>query len=334
MGLLSISWDTLSPTLTAKVEPWTTSFGSPLLATHLPLALASLAFWVALHFASILATPLVYSPYKKLPKRTRIQWHVHFVAFVHACVITPMAAYQWYAVRADGGLNGGNHPLAINRTYGYTKEAGNVYAIALGYFAWDVVVSALFDGPAFIAHGVVAMLAFTFVYHPVFMYDGLGFLLWELSTPFLNIHWFLDKMGKTGTNLQLINAVFLLSTYVLARLTFGVYNSYSWFMATNFPSTPIVPAIPIGLRLFYSIGNVTLNTLNFIWFRAMIAAVQKRFSPPKEEKKTKKGSAPFSGSYIDQKELSAADAEAFRMAGVGTEAREDLRKRVVGNQQQ
>ena len=41
---------------------------------------------------------------------------------------------------------------------------------------------------------------------------------------FLNIHWFLDKCGKTGSRAQLINAVFLLSTYVLARLTFGVYN--------------------------------------------------------------------------------------------------------------
>lgn len=100
------------------------------------------------------------------------------------------------------------------------------------------------------------------------MYDGLGFLLWELSTPFLNIHWFLDKMGKTGSMAQLVNAAFLLSTYVLARLTFGVYNSYSWFVATNFPAKPIVPAIPLGLRLFYSIGNVTLNTLNFVWFRA------------------------------------------------------------------
>lgn len=173
MGVLSVSWDTISLQWTTKLEPWCTRFGSPYLAVHLPLALVSLTFWVALHFASILVTPLVYPPYKKLPKRTRIQWHVHFVALVHATIITPLAAAQWYAVRADGGLNGGSHPLAVNRIYGYTQEVGNVYAIALGYFAWDVVVSALFDGPAFIAHGVVAMLAFTFVYVSSCFYETL-----------------------------------------------------------------------------------------------------------------------------------------------------------------
>lgn len=164
MDLLTISWPTLSPALTRAVEPFCVRFGFPHLAAHFPLAFASLAFWVGLHFASILLTPFIYAPYKQLPKRTRIQWHVHLVALVHAAIITPLAAAQWYIVRQDGGLQGGSHPLATNRTYGYTVEAGNVYAVALGYFAWDVVVSALFDGPAFIAHGVVAMTAFTFVY--------------------------------------------------------------------------------------------------------------------------------------------------------------------------
>lgn len=290
MDILRLPFGTISPALTEAVEPFCTRWGVPLLAVHLPLALASLAFWVGLHFASIVLTPSVYAPYKTLPRKTRIGWHVHLVALVHACIITPLAAAQWYYVRQDGGLDGGKHPLAINRLHGYTQETGNVYAIALGYFAWDVVVSALFDGPAFIAHGVVAMTAFAFVYvswngelitsrgisltsmatlqHPIFMYDGLGFLLWELSTPFLNIHWFLDKMGKTGSTAQLINAFFLLSSYVLARLTFGVYNSFSWFKMVNFPASPHVPAIPLGLKAFYSIGNITLNTLNFIWFRA------------------------------------------------------------------
>jgi hypothetical protein len=164
MAILSVTLDTLSPALTEALEPFCTKYGFPLLARHFPLALASLAFWVSLQFASALITPSLYAPYKNLPRKTRVQWHVHLVALVHAVIITPLAAAQWYAVRQDGGLEGGKHPLAANRLYGYTVEIGNVYAIALGYFAWDVVVSALFDGPAFIAHGVVAMVAFTFVY--------------------------------------------------------------------------------------------------------------------------------------------------------------------------
>lgn len=103
--------------------------------------------------------------------------------------------------------------------------------------------------------------------------------LFPLPSAFLNIHWFLDKMGKTGSKIQLINAFFLLSTYILARLTFGVYNSYSWMMFVYFPSKPHNPPIPFHIKAFYTTGNLILNTLNFVWFRAMIRAVQKRFSP-------------------------------------------------------
>lgn len=39
-------------------------------------------------------------------------------------------------------------------------------------------------------------------------------------------------------------------------------------MFTNFPATPHVPAIPISYRIFYTVGNITLNSLNFIWFKA------------------------------------------------------------------
>ncbi|PWN24578.1 hypothetical protein BDZ90DRAFT_247354 [Jaminaea rosea] len=288
------------------------------MATHFPLVLLSLSFWLLLHFGSILLTPAIYPAYKRLPGRTRTQWHVHFVALAHAVIIVPLAAAQWYEVREGGGLKGSSHPLAQNRTYGYTKEAGNVYAVTLGYFIWDLVVSALFDGPAFIAHGAVAMMAFTFVYHPIFMYDGFGFLLWELSTPFLNIHWFMDKCGLTGSSYQLINAFFLLSSYIVARLTFGVYNSYSWFQHVNFPQHPHVPAIPLGLKVFYSVGNVVLNTLNFVWFRAMIAAVLKRFDGSSAKKGEK------------QDEASRIDRKAEKEAGIGSEARDEVRRRVVG----
>jgi hypothetical protein len=88
----------------------------------------------------------------------------------------------------------------------------------------------------------------------------------------------MDKLGKTGSKAQLVNAVFLLSTYVLARLTFGVYNSISFMSFVYFPPKPHNPPIPTHIKTLYTVGNLVLNSLNFIWFRAMIRAVQKRFS--------------------------------------------------------
>jgi len=141
----------------------------------------------------------------------------------------------------------------------------------------------------------------------------------RISSPaFLNIHWFLDKLGKTGSRIQLVNAVFLLSTYVLARLTFGLYNSASFMLFVHFPSKPHNPPIPFGIKTFYTVGNVILNSLNFIWFRAMIRAVQKRFSPadPKGSKlDAKKVAAGKQGVKVNIK--GTGDEEFEREAGVG-----------------
>jgi hypothetical protein len=37
------------------------------------------------------------------------------------------------------------------------------------------------------------------VNHPFANYYGLNFILYEISTPFLNIHWFFDKLNMTGS---------------------------------------------------------------------------------------------------------------------------------------
>lgn len=41
------------------------------------------------------------------------------------------------------------------------------------------------------------------------------------STIFLNIHWFLDKTGRTGSPLQLVNGIFLLGAFLGVRIIYG-----------------------------------------------------------------------------------------------------------------
>lgn len=51
------------------------------------------------------------------------------------------------------------------------------------------------------------------------------FILYELSSPFLNIHWFLDKVNMTGSRLQWYNGMALLSVFFCCRLVWGTYSS-------------------------------------------------------------------------------------------------------------
>jgi hypothetical protein len=132
------------------------------------------------------------------------------------------------------------------------------------------------------------------------------FILYELSSPFLNFHWFFDKLDMTGSRAQLYNGILLLFTFFCCRLIWGTYQSLRvyqdvWFALHHQPasphSTPLnssasalpVPSevmsfagpeyVPLYLAVMYVGSNLILNALNFFWFGQMIEAVRKRFKP-------------------------------------------------------
>jgi hypothetical protein len=153
------------------------------------------------------------------------------------------------------------------------------------------------------------------IQRPFANYYGLNFVLYELSTPFLNIHWFLDKFDKTGSKAQLYNGILLLASFAGSRLIWGSYQSLliyndvwkAWhttapfgdkclaFAARNIPGLGLdVPVscriLPAWLAGLYVSANTALSLLNFFWFWKMIGAVRKRF-PDEGAMKGKKGLA-------------------------------------------
>lgn len=152
------------------------------------------------------------------------------------------------------------------------------------------------------------------------------FILYELSSPFLNIHWFCDKLNMTGSKVQLFNGILLLCTFFGCRLVWGSYQSirvfYDVYRAIFYPDlalsdpelgkldTPGVGSqadvmrfagdgtVPIWLAGCYLASNLTLNGLNWYWFGKMIETIRKRFDPPlgtrrAEEKVPEKEKAPI-----------------------------------------
>jgi TLC domain len=132
---------------------------------------------------------------------------------------------------------------------------------------------------------------------------GCTFILYELSSPFLNFHWFFDKLDMTGSLPQLYNGIVLLFTFFGCRLCWGTYQSIRVYQdvwdsihhkpaATGRSALPLNDGImrfagqeyvPIWLALTYLGSNIVLNTLNFYWFGKMIETLRKRF-PSKDEK--------------------------------------------------
>lgn len=173
------------------------------------------------------------------------------------------------------------------RVWGYTGLIGMVQAFGAGYFLWDLMVSAQYlniFGPGFLTHAVCALCVFSLGFRPFVNYYAPNFLLYELSSPFLNFHWFMDKLEMTGSLLQLINGICLLVVFFSCRLIYGTYSSfhvnYDIYQAWKAPPSDIVAQgrdVPVWLALSYVTSNLILHFLNFYWFGKMIDALRRRF---------------------------------------------------------
>ncbi|KAJ1927538.1 hypothetical protein IWQ60_002842 [Tieghemiomyces parasiticus] len=232
------------------IRNFTSAIGAPKLADHWAVFLSSTVFWFLLYEASKVVFPRIFrQSFARFNKVQCINWHSRVVSLVHAVMVTAMCI-PWLG---HPDLTG--DPITV-----YSHDAARLWAIIGGYFVWDVYINARYIkiwGPPFLMHGCVGLFFCVMVFRPIMNPYGPYLVLNELSTPFLNMHWFMDKVGMAGSNLQLINGVLLLVTFFFCRLSYGMY----WY-----------------IRL-YAISLMVLNCLNIIWFYKMIHSVRSRFTP-------------------------------------------------------
>ncbi|KAI0064435.1 DUF887-domain-containing protein [Artomyces pyxidatus] len=240
----------------------------PHISPHLSTLVLSVVAFTTLQQ---LATPLVArallgsGAWSKLSRRARGGWRTRVVSMAHALLIVPLAFRCL-----------GSPQLDRDRAFGWDDSAGTLYAVTSGYFLWDTVDSLLvYEGVGFVVHGAACFLIYISAFRPFLAYYGARFLLWELSTPFLNIHWFIDKTGRTGSRLQLVNGALLLTTFAVVRLLYGGIMSYQFFQTIIGVRDEISAATFYG----YALGNIILQSLNWFWFTRMISALRKRFTP-------------------------------------------------------
>jgi hypothetical protein len=102
--------------------------GVPLLPAHIHVAFASFAVGFALQYISSIVSPRIFP---RVPQRSKQDWDVHVVAFVHAIWATSTAT--WILLSPLG------ERLARDKIFAYDMTAGNLFAVSLGYFGWDTV---------------------------------------------------------------------------------------------------------------------------------------------------------------------------------------------------
>ncbi|KAL1901511.1 hypothetical protein Sste5346_001918 [Sporothrix stenoceras] len=299
------------PALSKAVQPFAEKFGLDILPLHIhEIVIAALFYtFVQVVVSPVLSNYFVPHIYKPMNRAKKANWDSHVVSMVQSLLINTLALWCMFVDEERKNMNGDWK----ERIYGYMGTPAMVSALACGYFVWDLVITLLnFDvfGPGLLAHAVSALAVFSFGFRPFLNYYGPVFILYELSTPFLNAHWFFDKLGMTGGSAQFYNGIALLGMFFSCRLVYGNYMSLwvyhdmwkavwdgptpEWVAnpdALNDPSVRAVAAdkgpIPLWLFVLYVTSNVILNSLNVHWFFKMISAVRKRFEPAPATTKTK-----------------------------------------------
>ncbi|KAI0172353.1 DUF887-domain-containing protein [Hypoxylon sp. FL1284] len=307
------------PALSKAIQPWADYFELPTLPLHIHEVVIMAAFY---HFIGSVVSPalsprLFPAQYAALSRSRKMNWDVHVVSLVQSTIINALALWVMFVDDERKNMDW------QERIWGYTGAAAMIQACAAGYFLYDLIITASnlsVFGLGMLAHAISALLVYSFGFRPFVNYYSTNFILWELSSPFLNIHWFFDKLNMTGSRAQLYNGLMLIFTFFSCRLVWGTYQSVLvardiWAglrkvpraLATVAPEeafTTIFPSqytqtmqyvsqstsIPLWLAIIYAGANLTLNSLNFYWFFKMIDAVRKRFDP-KEKKEEAEGEA-------------------------------------------
>ncbi|KAK3080578.1 hypothetical protein LTS18_000118, partial [Coniosporium uncinatum] len=170
--------------------------------------------------------------YPSLAPRTKLNWDVHVVSFFQSIIVCILALWVMRDDEERHDMDAGGKYFAEGgfreRVWGYTGASGLVQAWACGYFLWDFWMCARYVGVfgwGMLAHAVAAVAVFCLGFRPFVNYYAPTFILYELSSPFLNIHWFCDKLHLTGSTIQLLNGVVLLATFFGCRLCWGTFNS-------------------------------------------------------------------------------------------------------------
>lgn len=127
-------------------------------------------------------------------------------------------------------------------------------------------------------HALLGLLGLLSCYRPFMMYPTSRFLLFEFSTIFVDMHWFLEKLGYGGTWAILLNDACGLAAYLGVRLVFGSYLTYCFFRDIY----TMHETIPITYTLCSVLANTTTHALNFFWFYRLLRSILRRVlaTPP------------------------------------------------------
>eukprot|EP00475_Leptophrys_vorax_P032662 TRINITY_DN50679_c0_g1_i2.p1 TRINITY_DN50679_c0_g1~~TRINITY_DN50679_c0_g1_i2.p1 ORF type:complete len:286 (+),score=74.46 TRINITY_DN50679_c0_g1_i2:269-1126(+) len=257
-----------------------------LLETRWKYVLLSCGFWGVLYnlFTRLFSMP-DFLPYKHKPEVTKYDISLlksECVSLVHSAVASLLSI---------GSLVSGFSQVAKEPVWGYDEASCFILTLTTGYLLYDTLwlLSHFKKGDGqFMVHHLVTLALYGYAcMKPFIHFEGLIFLTWEASTPFLNLRKLLIAYDLTTKFPQqcAVNDVLFVVSFFMSRIFFGWYFSYFFWMKFFINFDPKVLVVPFAARYMYLMANCILNGLNTYWFLKIIA---RSFRGGNNQKKTTK----------------------------------------------
>lgn len=234
---------------------------SPMLNDNLHTLLFSFTLYNVMYFVG---DALLYLPFfhrNLIKPKDRIDLAVKFVSFWQSVIICILGIPVY-----------NNDNLNYDHVFANTPYTGFYVSMALGYFIWDAIICAYFvkyGGIGFVMHGVVSTIVFGIASHYKFIhYYSAIFLLFEISTPFLNIRWFGLKLKVLPNLLELLNNIILILIFFFIRILWGWYQV--GMLGIDFYAAKDDPRFTLWGACVILFCNGVLDILNVFWFSKML----------------------------------------------------------------
>ncbi|KAI3466915.1 hypothetical protein Pfo_023578 [Paulownia fortunei] len=231
--------------------------------------------------AGILACKLVYDltklistfyfwSYNGLTKIQRIDWNNRGISTLHAIFISIMSLHfvLWSDLFSDHNFVG----LIMLRSSPLSTFA---LGISVGYFISDLgMICWLYPslgGVEYIVHHSLSGIA---VAYSMFTGEGQLYtfmvLISEVTTPEINMRWYLDTAGLKRSNAYLINGVVIFVAWLVARILLFVYMFYHVYLH----HVQVMQMHTVGFLLVFSVPSV-FAIMNLMWFGKIIKGLKK-----------------------------------------------------------
>ncbi|UJR30846.1 hypothetical protein I4U23_018361 [Adineta vaga] len=232
-------------------------------ATFLPVVATSFTFFLVLYkFINPFLSKILVNKYQTLTDAQKIDWSTRINSSINSLAVGIICVYMMIADRG----------LAANPLLYKSYLLKTNLSFVIGYLLSDTVIIIRHYtkiGDSFtLAHHLVSMYAFAYVLTlNVMPYFANFRLLAELSTPLVNIRWFLDtlKFSKTSKPFVLNGLLMTLVFFFVRIVAMPIY----WWKVYTVAITPLWSHMG-HFRYVLIYVCIVLDLINLIWFSKMV----------------------------------------------------------------